>query len=115
MIYPTVPITVVRLVSTNVYGEPVHQVVGKERCAPVRLRFSNASTTVRTDSAGTRGHAQEDVAEVRVLVVPRTKIQIEDCFVIAGKTVRVTGKEPRMTVGGKLDHYELTCDQKVAE
>lgn len=114
MIYPHLPIVVFKNKGSNIYGEatygpPQHG----EKCAPVRLRFMAANTTVRTDSAGTRGHAEEEVAQVRILVLPTSKIRIDDKLHILDTPVRVIGREPRFSVSGKLDHYELLCDQKV--
>lgn len=114
MIYPHLKITVFKNLGSNAYGEASYGPGFGERCAPVRLRFQSATTTVRTDSAGSRGHAQEEVADVRVLVPIASKVAIDDMLEVTGTRLRVVAREPRYTVNGKLDHYELICDQKVA-
>lgn len=109
MIYPTLPVRVFVKSGENAYAEPVFKRKPGEKVCPVRLSFTNETTTVRTDSAGSKGHAREDAAQVVLLAVPTTQIRVESRIEVLGKTLRVTGVHPRFTVTGALDHYELHC------
>ncbi|OAD82875.1 hypothetical protein ATN89_17485 [Comamonas thiooxydans] len=116
LLYTTMRIDVFKKLGVSAYSEPIYaERPVKERCAPVRLRFKSMATTVRTDSSGTRGHAEEEVAEIRILVPPLSVVRIDDVIGMLETKVRVIGREPRFNVRGILDHYELTCDQKVPE
>lgn len=110
MIYPTLPVKVFVKVGDNAYAEPVLRRQPDEKVCPVRLSFRSDNTTVRTDSAGSKGHARENVAQVVVLAVPETTIRVESRLEILGQSLRVTERHPRFTVTGALDHYELHCD-----
>jgi hypothetical protein len=109
MIYPTIPTEVWKKAGTDAYAQPKWQKMPGERVAPVRLSFQTDNTTVRTDSAGTKGHAQEFNAQTTVLALPKTKIDIGDKLVIMGYSLRVVEKHPRFTVGGTLDHFQVHC------
>ncbi len=107
MIYPTLRIEVWQKVGSDAYAQARYARVSVERVCPVRLSFQTDNTTVRTDSAGTKGHAQEENAVVTILALPNTRISIGDKLLINGNHVRVIEKHPRYAVGGKLDHYEV--------
>lgn len=110
MIYPTLPFKLWKRAGSNRYAEPVFAAMPDELCAPVRLSFSQTHTTVRTDSAASKGHAMEQVATVVILVKPGTQAGIDDKLEILGQPLRVIGWHPRFTVRGVLDHVELHCD-----
>lgn len=110
MIYPYLAVHIWRRTSSNKYGEPVFSRLGDEKCCVVRLEFKTETSTVRTDSAGTKGHAREVVADVILLFPPNSKLELEDKIIINGKAVRVVNRHPRYTVGGKLDHFQIECD-----
>ena len=110
MIYPTLQIEVQKKAANDLYGQPKYERVAQEKVAPVRLRFKLDKTTVRTDSAGSKGHAQEKAADVVVLVTPNTKIALDDKLIILGNPLRVIETHPRFTVSGKLDHVEVWAE-----
>ena len=109
MIYPTLKVEVWKRQGTDVFAQAIMVRSPDEKVCPVRLSFISDNTTVRTDSAGSKGHAQEENAKVVILAVPKTRIEIEDRLYIHGHGLRVTQKHPRYTVGGVLDHYEVHC------
>ena len=109
MIHPTIWVDVYDRKSHDLYGQPKFTVAGRERVCPVMLQFTDQQTTVRTDSSGSHGSARETIAKVRILAVPKTKIQKGDVLGIHGQKVVVTLMHPRYTVTGVLDHYELHC------
>lgn len=107
MIIPTLRIELWRKQGSDLFAQPKFLKMVSERVCPVRLSFQTDNTTVRTDSAGTKGHAQEPSAQVVLLAVPKTQIQIGDKLVVLGHALRVTEKHPRYTVTGVLDHHQL--------
>lgn len=109
MIYPTLRIEIFAKTGTDGFSQPVYARRPDERVCPVRLSFKSAHTTVRTDSAGSKGHVTEAAAQVVVLAVPKTAIKIDDRLVIMGNSVRVIEIHPRFSVGGALDHHEVHC------
>lgn len=109
MIYPTLRVDIWAKDGNDLYAQPKFRKVPSERVCPVRLSFQTENTTVRTDSAGSKGHAQEPNAQVVVLAVPKTRITLETKLVINGHALRVIESHPRYTVSGALDHYELHC------
>ena len=110
MIIPTLLIKRHAPGTTDTYGQPRMGAVTYEMVAPVKLLFVNQHTTVRTDSAGSHGHAYEETANVVILAGARSKIDLDDILTIAGHKVVVTGMHPRHQVNGTLDHYQVTCD-----
>jgi hypothetical protein len=111
MIIPTMKIF--RLAFTgehDINGQPIFRPQVAEMVSPVKVRFSNQNTTVRTDTAASHGHAYETVADVIVLALPTSKIALEDVLIIRGYRVKVAETHPRFTaVAGKLDHIEVRC------
>lgn len=109
MIYPTLRIEVHRMAGTDRNGQPLLVRQRDQMVAPVRLNFTSQHTTVRTDSSGTHGQAYEETADVTVLALPNSGIEIDDVLVVMGHKVRVSTKHPRFQVNGTLDHLQLKC------
>ena len=109
MILPTLTITVEKSNGHDVYGQPAFAPGRKAKVCPIKLKFSTQHTTVRTDSSGTHGAADEAVADVVLLALPAAQIGEGDRLVINGHKVKVTAVHPRYEVGGRLDHYQLDC------
>lgn len=109
MIYPTLAVQVWAKAGNDLYGQPRFERQADEKVCPVRLSFTSVTTTVRTDSAGSKGHAREPGATVVVLVRPDTKISLESKLVILGHPLRVLETHPRFTVKGELDHIQVQC------
>lgn len=109
MIIPTLPVKVFVRAGDNAYAEPIYRRKPDELVCPVRLNFVSDNTTVRTDSAGSKGHARENVADVVLLATPKTEIRQESKVEVLSRQLRVVEVHPRYTVSGALDHYELRC------
>jgi hypothetical protein len=109
MIYPTLTVEIWAKEGADLYAQAKYRKIRSERVCPVRLSFQLAPTTVRTDSSGSTGHAQEKNAQVVILALPNTKINRDTKLVIMGNALRVIESHPRFSVGGKLDHIELHC------
>lgn len=109
MIYPTLKIELWKATGNDLYGQAVFTRMPDEKVAPVRLSFQAAHTTVRTDSAASRGHAMEQSANVVILARPDTRIAVGDRLVVMGNALKVSETHPRMSVTGTLDHVQVLC------
>lgn len=111
MILPTLWITCQAVGGNDLYGQPLMK-KGRRVCvAPVKLQFGSAHTTVRTDSSGSHGHAQEYVATVVLLSKPDCGIATGDILtILSNNRVVVVEIRERFTPAGKLDHREIHCD-----
>jgi hypothetical protein len=107
MFIPNADCIVRKAGSTNVYGEATLGAPIAERCGIVRLHEKVSHTTVRADSSASRGHADEGDANVVVLLAVTTKAGLGDQLEVMGLKVRINDKQPRVSVTGKLDHYEV--------
>jgi hypothetical protein len=77
-------------------------------CAVVNLNALVQASSVRADSTASHGAAQEMAAQAKILVPALSSVTIGDVITIHGVFVEVKGKQPRIDVSGRLDHYELT-------
>lgn len=109
MIYPTLWIERRAPLGDDTYGQPRLGPATRERVAPVKLVFSAAHTTVRTDSAASHGHAYEGTANVVLLALRTTLISIGDVLTVQGHKVRVVASQARYRPSGVLDHVEISC------
>lgn len=94
---------------TDVYGQPLAAIKVREQCAVVRLVSTNMKSAVRADSSASRGNAKELVGDSLILLTARTAAGIDDLIEVGGVTLRILSKHPRFSVGGVLDHYEITA------
>lgn len=99
--------TITRRSGSDVYGQPTVSSVKNTRCAVVKFSTKRQKTTVRADSSGTRGHADEELAQIKVLLPKNTDVKLDDIFTLYGQDARVTVVSPRIDVMGRLDHIEL--------
>ena len=101
--FPT-PCVVQRTSGHDIYGKPKRLPPVNTRCAVVKLLTKRAKTTVRADSSGTRGHADETIENAKLLLPPGSLVEIDDRMVVLGVGLRVLSVEPMLTVMGKYDH-----------
>lgn len=109
MRFGSVPIKVFKATSYDLYGQPTLVASKSEMCDVVKLATETQHTTVRVDSGGTRGKADETVADSILLVSRVTRIDRDDRVVVSNVPLRVTVVRPRFDIFGKIDHYELRC------
>jgi hypothetical protein len=92
----------------DVFGKPLPPTIkARERCAIVTLITRQQITSVRADSSGSRGAADEQVATSRFLFTKNTAVDLDDLIEVAGIKLRVSGKFPRHALTGRLDHFEI--------
>lgn len=113
MIFPTLLIQVLSKAGFDAYSQPRYKSPKFEKVAPVKLHFMQRSTSVRTDAAASKSRAQEANAQVVILAKPSTRINLDDKLIVMGHSLRVVDMTPRLTVAGKLDHYEINCESWV--
>lgn len=95
----------------NRYGEPSFGEAKTVECGVVHLGRVDQKTSVRTDSSATRGNADETLFNAKILFPSYVVVSAGDRFVINGQKLRVTAIEPRYSVYGSLDHYEVDFDR----
>ncbi|MEO9387053.1 MULTISPECIES: hypothetical protein [Chromobacterium] len=79
------------------------------KCSVVRLLDGVGKSTVRADSSGSRGFAEEETLVGRLLLLPQADVQNEDIIEVVGRRMRVACVFPRFDVMGKLDHLQVDC------
>lgn len=109
MILPTLLVEVWFKSGDDVYAQPIYSHRATEKMAPVKLDFQMRSTSVRTDAAASKARAQEDNANVILLALPTSKVELNDKLIVHGHALRVINAHPRYTVTGKFDHIEIRC------
>lgn len=96
----------------NIHGEPLLSAAIDCSFAIVNLEVKALKTSVRADSSGSRGSADEFTAEhLRILISKFTKFEINDIFSFDGMSYLVISKHPRRSVFGDIDHYQ--CDLEI--
>jgi hypothetical protein len=107
MFKPTISCKIFREVATNLYGEPTLKKSFPAKCAIVKLLLRTQKTSVRADSSGSRGAAQETIADAVLLFAPMTSVEMDDVIQVAGAQLRVTGRFPRYDLNGDFDHWQI--------
>jgi hypothetical protein len=96
----------------DVHGTPIF---GPERVCPfaiVNLVVNTQKTSVRADSSGSRGAADEIASNrLKILIAKFIQVEIEDRFIFDGMQYSIRAKHVRRTTFGEIDHFE--CDLEV--
>jgi hypothetical protein len=99
-------------VGRDVHGQAV---LGREISCPfaiVNLEVMAQKTSVRADSSGSRGSADELTADrLRILISKFVSVAIDDVFIFEGASYVITSKHTRRSVMGDVDHYQ--CDLEI--
>lgn len=90
---------------SDIYGQPKYDAPVNAYCSVIKFKVSRQHSTVRADSSGSRGHADEVVADVKLLM--NVEPSLDDRLVVRAQRLRVLSVMPRFTVMGKLDHFEV--------
>lgn len=102
-----VPCVIKNKISNDIYGEPVFGSGINSFCAVIKLNKIKAATTVRVDSSGTRGHADEQTLDAKLLIKPNAIIDLDDFISVSGMTMKVSAIRQQFSIGGRLDHIEV--------
>jgi hypothetical protein len=100
----------------DLYGRPLHSAAKRRtKCAIIHLYREHEKTTVRADSSASRGRADEEVSQVRILLKPNEKISTGDLVEITLKggqpiTMEVRKIFRRPDVEGVIHHIDIEGD-----
>jgi len=103
---PRIPCTVTPTIGFDVYGAEQLGDSISTKCAIISLSLKSGPTSVRTDSAASRGSGNERTSEARILLAPGIA-SINSKVEVSGQTLRVIAIDPRHVMGGAHDHDEV--------
>lgn len=95
----------------DVHGDVTYETTFKPfGWAPIYLRDNVQDSGVRADSSASRGRANETIIDFRLIVEKTVSPQKGDKIVLDGnKVMKVLRVHERMSINGKLHHWELDC------
>lgn len=85
------------------YLSPVDNIA----CAVVSLDLLIDKTSVRADSSGSRGRAEEEQGDGLILFPTYVSIDENDIIEVDGAVLEIISVFPRRSVLGVLDHFEV--------
>ena len=103
---PRIRCTVTPTVGFDVHGSEQLGKTVSAMCTIISLSLKQEPTSVRTDSAASRGSAKERLSESRLLFAPGIAT-IDAKVVVHDRSLRVIAIDPRHTMGGTHDHDEV--------
>jgi hypothetical protein len=94
---------------------PTRTIHGKESfagpvpipCSIVQLADRVEESSVRADSTATRGAAEQEVLQAKILVPAHTVIKKGDVLQLQDRSVEVMSVHQRLNTRGVLDHLEI--------
>ncbi|WP_374335523.1 hypothetical protein [Methyloversatilis sp.] len=92
---------------TNLYGQASWGLYRASKCSVIKLKTSVGNTTVRADSSGTRGHADERILDAVLLFLPSDMVRMGDEVTVGGIVGEVISIEGIFDIYGKIDHYRV--------
>jgi hypothetical protein len=92
---------------TNNFGKPTYASKVSVPCAVLYLDVAVAKSSVRADTSGTRGQAEQEQGDAAMLFPKRMALKVGDVVFKDDKWLEVTECEPRRDVLGKLDHHQV--------
>lgn len=103
----TIPCEIRKPAGFDRFGQPKAGAVISELVAVVKFSVGVIKSSVRTDSSATHGRAVERVFDVVLLFSKDSSVAIGDQLFIQGETMNVTGRHPRFSTRGALDHIRV--------
>lgn len=91
----------------DIYGNQGYEPAVKVRCAIVSLDATVLKSSVRADSSASRGRAEEETVEAKLLFLPGEQIKQGDLVIVDGEQIEVITVEKRRNTSGKIDHLEV--------
>jgi hypothetical protein len=95
----------------NSFAEPEFGPAKRVPCAIVHLNKKVQHSSVRADSSGSRGSAEEFFSVSKILFPAHVVIANGYKFKIGAFTLKAVSIEPRYNVRGTIDHYEVEFEQ----
>jgi hypothetical protein len=76
-------------------------------CALVSLTDRVVESSVRADSTASRGAAEQEVLQAKILIPIHVAVKKGDVIKIAGRLVEIASIQPRNDVFGRPHHQEI--------
>lgn len=97
----------VRSANANNFGRFTYTKRKGVPCAIVYLNVSAQKSSVRADTSGSRGQADQMQGDARILIPKTLVVEEGDVFFKDRLWLEVIEAEPRRNVLGQLDHYQI--------
>lgn len=107
MLRPHTRCTVTPTGGYDIYGQEKPGIPYDTLCAVVKIQARDEPSSVRTDSSGSRGYADETKVQARLLFLPTEKLNRGDKVELIGLSIRIIEIMPRIGLSGVLDHYQV--------
>jgi hypothetical protein len=101
-----------RLDRRSAFGKDIFVPAVSITLAIVSLGTTVTESSVRADSAASRGAAEITQLQAKLLLPAHASVKKGDVIEVQGHLVEVIGVAPRNNVMGRLDHYEITGNLK---
>lgn len=98
-----------RLIGKDVYGDKLYEVEGHNfGWGPIYLRDNTQDSSVRADSSSSRGRAEENVVDMRIIMEKWQTPKNGDRITLdGGEPMVIVRVHERMDIVGRLHHWEL--------
>jgi hypothetical protein len=93
----------------SAFGQPLPASSHFEPCAIVSIEINDGKTPISGTHDASTSSAEEQLANAVILVGPKTRITYDMVIEVAGQQFKVTGKQPRFDLSGRVDHYQLAA------
>lgn len=107
MFRPNVRAEIRGKVSRDLYGKATYGPATPVMVGIVGLNGFVDQTSVRADSSASRGSAEQEELQAKILVSPQVQVDEGDIMDILGFSIEITAVQPRLNTQGILDHREL--------
>lgn len=101
-----------KLPKRDIHGRESFDVPQPVMIAVVRLGEKVEESSVRADSSASRGSADQETLQAKLLIGPAVKISKGDVIAVQGRLVEIEGIADRLDLFGQLDHRELMGNLK---
>ena len=92
----------------TLYGKAAYAPPVTLPCGIVQLQVKTATTSVRSDTTGSRGAAQDDTAQSKILFPASATLVQGDLVKFNQFQLIVASVQPRLAISGQVDHWEVT-------
>jgi hypothetical protein len=96
-----------RAATANNFGRFSHDKKRSVPCGVIYLNVSAQKSSVRADTSGSRGQAEQMEGDARILFPIFVKVNVGDAIFKDEIWLEVIEVEPRRNLLGQLDHYQV--------
>lgn len=91
----------------NIHGKESYQSPVPLPCAVVKLTEGVVESSVRADSTASRGAAEQEVLQAKILIPVHVAVKRGDVIRVQGRLVEIASIQPRDDVFGRPHHQEI--------